>query len=672
MSYDAIAESVEKLHDTNRELVDSVLGEMTKFKVTTLAKLRTYSGNAEQVTVTDSVRGGDFYLDATDNTSQDNDGTIIIGQKGGRWKRVFAGSTFVSWFGAKGDGRSDDTQAFKLAMLYAKQVKTDAGRSYVVGELDIPINTQLDLTNSILLRKEGAKYAVGIKEFHGSLINGEINGQGKWSSTTVAVIAAAGDVAVTVADASAFQAGMRIFVASSWVDGGIDTNEISFVSGSTINLRKPLRGNLEVGAKFLGDFPLVQVSGNNNYAGSVKDIFVRNCLVGVQSGANNEAGGNDFTNFNGITVEDYIGAGLVVAGNSAAETFGTLALNGGRTSISQFVGDGSKVRFSVPYFLAKKVYRWGTEPSVRVFVSGTQLPITAYTVDLATMEVVLTTAPVVAAPIRVVNYEYAAFGIIGQSIAPISPSSVERVAEGIVICNNVGMFFDNCELGFFSNLQVDTSGYANVLLYGCSNFHFRGTDSLFAPFAMIFDGNCNNCSVAAFATGLVPDSVEFVATANKKEIVVRDGAKNINIDYLSWASAGGYKYSVIPSSRPANNYGSLLTLTPEALAIGGAPSGRLMLYGSGGKNLQVSDDCAQLTFMGSGYKYLGVPDQNSTMRVQATGSGSRVELAGPNGVRLAVNQFGGVELPSLPTTAPAQSGAIWRDVANGNILKVTP
>jgi len=63
--------------------------------------------------------GGPFYLDAADTTSLDNGGTIFVASDGGRWKREYAGAINVKWFGAKGDGTTDDTSTMQAAINFA-------------------------------------------------------------------------------------------------------------------------------------------------------------------------------------------------------------------------------------------------------------------------------------------------------------------------------------------------------------------------------------------------------------------------------------------------------------------------------------------------------------------------------------------------------------------------
>lgn len=62
--------------------------------------------------------GGDFFWDAT-STDPEDGGTVfeVTGTPTGRWKRLFADTINVKWFGAKGDG-SDDTVDFQNAIDY--------------------------------------------------------------------------------------------------------------------------------------------------------------------------------------------------------------------------------------------------------------------------------------------------------------------------------------------------------------------------------------------------------------------------------------------------------------------------------------------------------------------------------------------------------------------------
>jgi len=54
------------------------------------------------------------------------------------------------------------------------------------------------------------------------------------------------------------------------------------------------------------------------------------------------------------------------------------------------------------------------------------------------------------------------------------------------------------------------------------------------------------------------------------------------------------------------------------------------------------------------------------------GSNRAVHFIMGDAIEMRFDTDGNVVLPALPTTAPATSGALWRDSANGNVLKVVP
>jgi len=64
--------------------------------------------------------GGLYYLDASDTTSVDNGGTVIVASDGGRWKLNHSGSVSIKQFGARGNWNgstgADDTVAIQAAV----------------------------------------------------------------------------------------------------------------------------------------------------------------------------------------------------------------------------------------------------------------------------------------------------------------------------------------------------------------------------------------------------------------------------------------------------------------------------------------------------------------------------------------------------------------------------
>lgn len=70
--------------------------------------------------VTDPGQEGPFMYDAADTVTPDNTGTVLVSAAGARFKRRYDGNIHAGWFGAKGDGATDDTSAVRAALAAAR------------------------------------------------------------------------------------------------------------------------------------------------------------------------------------------------------------------------------------------------------------------------------------------------------------------------------------------------------------------------------------------------------------------------------------------------------------------------------------------------------------------------------------------------------------------------
>lgn len=118
--------------------------------ITSYAALRSYSGEATEIYITSSGIEGQFHQDGTDTTSLDNGGTIIVDALARRWKRRNASRIDVKWFGAIGDGVTDDSPAIQLALNLARSigggvvVLSWTSKSYAISNtILLPPNTTL-------------------------------------------------------------------------------------------------------------------------------------------------------------------------------------------------------------------------------------------------------------------------------------------------------------------------------------------------------------------------------------------------------------------------------------------------------------------------------------------------------------------------------------------------
>lgn len=113
----------------------------------TLDKAKTDFQGHNIVFVTDAITGGFFYYDRL-KADINNGGTIIYG-----WVRIFQGAANAKWFGASGDGVTDDTKAIQNALDASDDVFIPAG-TYIVTR-----NITLNENNTI----QGVKYKTTLK-----------------------------------------------------------------------------------------------------------------------------------------------------------------------------------------------------------------------------------------------------------------------------------------------------------------------------------------------------------------------------------------------------------------------------------------------------------------------------------------------------------------------------
>lgn len=96
------------------------------------AEVRAYTGPAKSLSVYGIVSAFDgaagmFYMDTSDTTSQDNNGTILVDALGRRWKRQITGDFNWRWWGVKGDGVADDYLNIKKMIASVNRFSGPAG-----------------------------------------------------------------------------------------------------------------------------------------------------------------------------------------------------------------------------------------------------------------------------------------------------------------------------------------------------------------------------------------------------------------------------------------------------------------------------------------------------------------------------------------------------------------
>lgn len=154
-------------------LIINLLAGAQTLTVATLRSLASPSANS--VYQTNDYGGGQWYYDASDSTTPDNLGTVLISSTaGGRYKRIYNRFLDTRWFGTKGDGANDDKLSIQATFDAAKKLKKavifTAGTYLISSAVTPPDSTEIygvdrsksviklkDSTNSFVFYKNGGK-----------------------------------------------------------------------------------------------------------------------------------------------------------------------------------------------------------------------------------------------------------------------------------------------------------------------------------------------------------------------------------------------------------------------------------------------------------------------------------------------------------------------------------
>lgn len=118
----------------------------------TYNQLRNGKLNTTTVELSDNG-GGRWYYDEKDKASKDDNWSIIVDISGKRWKREWDGETVqVDWFGAVGDGATDNTVAIQKAVnaAYKKKLQFTTSKVYRTNKIYLPLSITIDVNKAVL------------------------------------------------------------------------------------------------------------------------------------------------------------------------------------------------------------------------------------------------------------------------------------------------------------------------------------------------------------------------------------------------------------------------------------------------------------------------------------------------------------------------------------------
>ncbi len=203
----------------------------------------------------DSVNdgGGGAFVYVPTGTTSDNDGTVLAPSNNtGRWYRVYTGAVNVKWFGAVGDGSTDDYQAMQNAITYMESLALGGAIFVPSGEYNIEDTLDFSGDKPIYFFGEG---------------------QG---STIINVIGAITGIGLGTGSADK-TIDLRVSAMSLIGDGSADI-------GIAVNRVHQIL----IDRCYLSGFTVAGVDMNMAYNNELRDLFIEECGRGIIIDENNE------------------------------------------------------------------------------------------------------------------------------------------------------------------------------------------------------------------------------------------------------------------------------------------------------------------------------------------------------------------------------------------------
>jgi hypothetical protein len=226
----------------------------------------------------DDGGGGIFYWDSASSEAP-NYGTIFLTSTTGRWKRLFDDTINVKWFGAKGNGSDDDTNAIQNAVNVSNDILFPDG-SYLV-------------SHEILLTHDQ-----------------QIRGSG--NATLKRIVD--GDIVFNLINAN----GCSLSVSGINFDGGLDVNKSYWKSEAEWNGR-PYRCKVDKPSSFIRATDAAQLSVTNcNFSN------IHGYCIFIASVLNVSIADSNFNNIEGDAAIQHWTSGMLRVNNCTFKEIGSL------------------------------------------------------------------------------------------------------------------------------------------------------------------------------------------------------------------------------------------------------------------------------------------------------------------------------------------------------------
>ena len=221
-------------------------------KVTNLASLKALIIRPSSIilsgrTSANDGGGGEFIWYPGDSTTPDDAITIqCTSGPSGRYKRMYSGYVNVDWFGAVGDGITNDTVAFNNAVSIGS-ITLNPAKNYALNNFNLPSGKLINGNGSNITVSVGADYAVRMTGYGSRIYNcGISDGNARTvKNTTVTTTVSLGATNLPVASSANFNVNNIIFVHTN--SETLTSRIVSIPDSTHITIADPLPDNMASG-----------------------------------------------------------------------------------------------------------------------------------------------------------------------------------------------------------------------------------------------------------------------------------------------------------------------------------------------------------------------------------------------------------------------------------------
>jgi parallel beta-helix repeat protein len=308
-------ETSQHAENTRTSLPDStvVFANPSFVPYLTISDLRAgYANSSNLVQITAGDMSGEFFRDSLDTNTLDDGCMVIVTNTGERYKRGFSGSVNITWFGAKGDGITDNALAFSSATKYRSifippgtfrvnnsvELRPNLGKLYGDGAIIMG-------TNSDLFYRNFTPSFVNISLIINPLTNPELDAASKGTYTDIDTKVVVPGHTMTINSTVVLKgsANQDFFSEVKKVIGDtiVLADKLTFTLGSTPQIAVIETNNLVIDGLTFGYLPGLSVSsGNDIFALSkTKGVTIQNCKFvgsGTDGGVSISGVGNVVSN----------------------------------------------------------------------------------------------------------------------------------------------------------------------------------------------------------------------------------------------------------------------------------------------------------------------------------------------------------------------------------------